>query len=370
MAEEEKVLLKKYKESRKMKMIVQGAAILVLTFFAIITFTIYRSKESVYYVNYSESSNVDYKVYLKENDYYEEEYLGKGYAYVASLIDYVDASMDYKLVVDSPDVEFQYSYKTDVELIIKDNKYNQTIFNKIDVLQEEKTYIHPFGKDLVISTNVNLDYPYYNILAASFIEAYDLENVTSSLILTTYVKVTGTCQDLINDTVKQYAISVTIPLTTKTTSIEFKSDVTEAAAEDKMLACRADTSDKEIYKWMCIIVSIIDAIAIIVLIVYTYKSRNHHINYSRKLHKIVSNYKSYIQVAKSGLNFDGCQVIEVSEFTDMLEIRDTIQKPILMEEDEDKTWVKFIIPATENMIYMYQMSVEDFEQKVEDYEEN
>lgn len=369
MSNEEKVLLKKYKENRKIKMIVQGVAILILTLFAIITFTVYRGKESVYYVNYSESSNVDYKVYLKDNDFYEEEYLGKGYAYVASLIDHIETTMDYKLIVDSPDVEFQYSYKTDIEIIIKDNKYNQTIFNKVDVLQEEKSYIHPFGKDLVISTNVNVDYPQYNVLAAMFIDTYDLENVTSSLILTTYVKVTGTCQDLINDSVKQYTISINIPLTTKTTSIEFKTDVKEAAEEDKMLACRADTSDKEIYKWMFIILSIIDIIAIVVLIIYAYISRNKHINYSRKLNKIVSNYKSYIQVSKNGLNFDDCQVIEVSEFTDMLEIRDTIQKPILMEEDADNTWARFIIPATEKLIYMYQMSVEDFEEKIEEDEE-
>ena len=70
MSNEEKVLLKKYKENRKIKMLVQGAAILILTLFAIITFTVYRGKESVYYVNYSESSNVDYKVYLKDNDFY------------------------------------------------------------------------------------------------------------------------------------------------------------------------------------------------------------------------------------------------------------------------------------------------------------
>ena len=32
-----------------------------------------------------------------------------------------------------------------------------------------------------------------------------------------------------------------------------------------------------------------------------------------------------------------------------------------MEEDADNTWARFIIPATEKLIYMYQMSVEDFE---------
>ena len=39
------------------------------------------------------------------------------------------------------------------------------------------------------------------------------------------------------------------------------------------------------------------------------------------------------------------------------------------EEDEDKTWAKFVIPAETNLVYMYQMKVEDFEKEIEKLEE-
>ena len=44
---------------------------------------------------YNEKSNLDYKVYLKENPYFDEPYLGKGNQYIATLIDYVDVTFNY-----------------------------------------------------------------------------------------------------------------------------------------------------------------------------------------------------------------------------------------------------------------------------------
>ena len=41
-------------------------------------------------INYTEKSNLDYKVYLKQNDFYDTEYLEKDMLYIASLIDKVN----------------------------------------------------------------------------------------------------------------------------------------------------------------------------------------------------------------------------------------------------------------------------------------
>ena len=37
-----------------------------------------------------EGSKVNYKVYLKENNYFNDKYLGEGETYIASLIDYIN----------------------------------------------------------------------------------------------------------------------------------------------------------------------------------------------------------------------------------------------------------------------------------------
>ena len=177
-----------------------------------------------------------------------------------------------------------------------------------------------------------------------------------------YVKVTGTCQDLVSDSTDSYVITVNIPLTTKTTSIAITSNIPETEA--KMLACLDESSNKNLFKWMAYIGLVLDIAATVVLVVFIIKTRNTHINYERIVNKLVSNYRSYIQKVKNELQFEGCAVIEVTTFIEMLEIRDTIQKPILMQEDEDKTWAKFIISAETNLVYMFEMKMEDFEKEI------
>ena len=53
--------------------------------------------DQTHYVNYAEQSTVNYGVYLKDNEFYDSNILGKDQAYVASLIDKVWADFQYEL---------------------------------------------------------------------------------------------------------------------------------------------------------------------------------------------------------------------------------------------------------------------------------
>ena len=66
--------------------------VLLAVFFALSLLFARRTltKEDIDPINYTEKETIDYKVYLKENDFYTEKYLGKDKAYIASLIDYID----------------------------------------------------------------------------------------------------------------------------------------------------------------------------------------------------------------------------------------------------------------------------------------
>ena len=56
----------------------------------------------------------------------------------------------------------------------------------------------------------------------------------------------------------------------------------------------------------------------------------------------------------------GYQLIHVNTFDEMLEIRDTIQAPILMHENVDKTCAKFIIPTDSKLLYLYEIKIEGY----------
>ena len=59
------------KENVRLSEIKNIIAMIILTIIiGIITLIIYASKEKVQYISYNENSNVDYKVYLKDNGIY------------------------------------------------------------------------------------------------------------------------------------------------------------------------------------------------------------------------------------------------------------------------------------------------------------
>ena len=93
MSEDERRKRFRYRKKRN-RIILFQVAILILTLLTtLVTGIVAYAKDNSYYVNYSEKSTVDYGVILKDNDFYEESFLGKDYAYIASLIDKVQENV-------------------------------------------------------------------------------------------------------------------------------------------------------------------------------------------------------------------------------------------------------------------------------------
>ena len=89
-------------------------------------------------INYKETSNLDYKVYLKENEFYEEEYLTKDKAYIATLIDKVKIDFNYNFDIEEF-VDLQFDYKIFAKLIISDEQDKNTYFEKLYNLSDTKS---------------------------------------------------------------------------------------------------------------------------------------------------------------------------------------------------------------------------------------
>ena len=85
---------------------------------------IYLKRSEKHYVTYDETSNIEYKVYLKENNFFEDNYLDANKQYIASLIDYIDSNFIYKLSLDEKDVEYKYSYRIEAVVDVKEKNSN------------------------------------------------------------------------------------------------------------------------------------------------------------------------------------------------------------------------------------------------------
>ena len=359
MSEEEKRKRSEYKVKRQRRILFLSVLILLATVFTAVAGVIYYRLDKTYYIEYDEKGAVDYKVYLKENEFFEEEFLGSGQAYVASLIKNVKADFSYAMLMDATNVSFDYSYKIDTVLRIKDKDSGGTFFERTyNTLPETKHSVASIG-NLNINESVDIDYVSYNDLAARFIDTYDVKRAESSLVVNMQVKVLSACEDFEENAVNVYNVSLTIPLTLETVNINMTSTV--PSEESRILACdRAE--NKDVFLIAAISGGGFDLLLILLTVVYVFLSRNKDINYAIKVKKLLSAYKSFIQRLVGEFDASGYQVLEISSFNEMLDIRDTIQSPILMSENADQTMTRFLIPTQTKLLYVFDVKVEGYDE--------
>ena len=90
-------------------------------------------------LRYYQTSNLDYKVNLKPNNYYQERQLGKNMQYISSLIDNIDVDFTYNFRTDEK-IDYKYSYYINAEVKVKDDSTSNVIFSRKETLLDEKTY--------------------------------------------------------------------------------------------------------------------------------------------------------------------------------------------------------------------------------------
>ena len=357
MSESEKKKRGLYRKNREKWIFMQSVIIVVVAVAVLISALVACQLNRKYYISYTESGSIDYDVYLKENEFFNSPYLDKNQSYVASLIDKIITNFNYEIDMDADDVNYRYSYTINARLEIIDDSSNVAIFNPEYLLVSEQNRSQNTSNRLTINEIVVLNYDDYNDLANRFLDAYDLTETTCNIVLTLNVDVLSDCNAFSGSSVDTYSSELRIPLTTKTVNIKMTSTVPDAEA--KMVACTRGAGS-EVFKTTAIVLGVVDVLLILLLFAFISLTRTADITYTARVKKIVSQYKSHIQKIKNLFETHEYQVIWVDTFDEMLEIRDTIQAPILMHENEDKTCTKFMIPTDSKLLYMYEISVEGY----------
>lgn len=339
---------KRYIRKQAFKSIILAIAIIILII-------ICANRNSTASVCYKEDSNVDYKVYLKENEFYGKNYSEKDNQYIAGLIDYITADFNYELEIFEKDIKYDYKYRIDAEVNVEEESTNRSIYNFKEELLQEKTFSHDSNSDAIINERVNIDYNKYNDLIKKFVSVYELDEAESTLTINMFINIDGTTDRFTRDENDEYIVSLEIPLTTKTVAINLNSNL--VGCEETLIACESPK-----FCWLKVLITfgvLIEIILIIRLIQYMTKSRTPEDIYKLELNRILNNYGSYIQKVNNILDLEKYQLMTVDTFNDMLEIRDTIQEPILMFEVKDKRKTYFMTPSKTNILYIFELKVND-----------
>ena len=359
MSEDEKRLRLNYRVVRNRWIKAQALCLIIALTVMLLSAVFAMIFNKTYYVGYTERSEVDYGVHLKENDFYKDSFLGKDYAYIAALIDKVEASFDYEVVMDSDaPIDFTYTYRVDSVVEIKDIATSKVLYAPVynEVAEVSKT---ASGKGVLVEATALVDYDRYNAVAKEFIDKYKLKNVKASVTLQMVVDVTGKSDSFYaEENVDSYISSISIPLNADTLEITITS---ATPPEGQKILSYTTKNISDVFKVIAIVFACVAGVMAIVLWLFAYLSRNIDVTYDIKVAKLLRNYKSFIQRIRSVIDTSEYQVVLVDTFDEMLDIRDTLQSPILMQENEDKTCSRFFIPTATRFLYLYEIKVEDYD---------
>ena len=205
---------------------------ILLIFFIILAISSYmfitksiniQSQETI---KYTEKSNIDYKVKLKDNNYFESTYLKEDMSYISTLIDRINLNFQYQLDTDKY-LEGSYEYAVKGTLEIRNTDTGDLFFTKkYNLFGPTKKIINEDNNNININQEVVIDYNYYNTIASGFKSTYGL-NTKSNLIVTLEVSKIIPYSNKLSKT-ENY--DITIPLSERSISIKLdrkKTNITD-----------------------------------------------------------------------------------------------------------------------------------------------
>ena len=272
-------------------------------------------------VNYKETSNLDYKVYLLPNSFYEEKYLGKNMLYVASLIDNIEIYFDYNFRSNF-NIDMDYTYNILADLVITNKEGTRSYYQKKYVLLEDQNLKMNDGNIQNIKEKININYSHYNSLANSFKSSFGVETDSK---LNVYMTVNKKNKDFNLD--ENNKMNITIPLSEKSVDIQMKYN--NINNSNNIL------QNKEMFinNYMYFSISVIMIITSIVFLIKILKKilllRTKHSVYDKHLDRLLKEYDRLIAETTTLMPFEDKNIVKVKAFTELLDIHDNLQLPII-----------------------------------------
>ena len=311
-------------------------------------------------INYKVNSDIDYKVYLKANNFYDTPYLEKGMVYVASLIDNLDIDYRYNFYVDKKsDIDFNYQVKA--KLVIASQLNNNIFYEKEYDITEEKTNEIIDQNSYVIAENIKIDYGYYNNLANGFRSAYA---VNTNSYLEVYLVVNEKAKESNTYNLENESkVILTVPLSMQELNITLNN---KNINEEKELVIEHKEGLNSPYS-IAIIVILVLLIVFVgyglvkkVLILFSNDSK-----YDSYVKKILNGYDRIIVTVKTLPNFDNYNIIKVADFQELVDVRDNLKTPINYFVITEHHKCEFYVFGT-NEVYLYVLKAVDLESDVKD----
>ena len=297
--------------------------ILCIVFLFISVNFIYNSMDIIKEENvtYSEKGTIDYKICLKENNFYESSCIDKDMSYIANLIKNIPLTFTYDFKT-SKSIKLDAKYEVTANLVISNTEDSTNYFSKkyfliplTDIKENDSSY-------KLINQDINIDYEYYNNIANEFRSQYGVE--TSSYLNVSF-NVYNESDEL---NMNQSTTTISIPLSQK--SINIKMQANETSNNNNQELTKYAFSLSNIVYLVLGVISVVLSIIFIIKALRLYsKSFVPKNNYDKYISKILREYDRLIVETSSLPNFNDYNIIKINKFTELLDVRDNLHQPIM-----------------------------------------
>ncbi len=302
-------------------------------------------------VGYNEIGDVDYKVYLKDNNYYDSKYLDSGMQYVASLISSVNTKFNYE-VHSEKNLDYKYTYNIVGDLVIYDiNDSSKILYTKQYNLLDSKTE-NLSSNNIVINEDLDIDYDEYNNYVNSYKRDYGI-SAGSKLIVTMNINVNGSNNKIQKKLNHKNKLQIEIPLSEQTLNINIASD--KINNKERLFTLTGPVITNKFIFVIGLLLLIISLISLIISIwkFTAYKKENIYII---TLNKFLRDYDRLIVNATDSISEKKFErVIPVSSFTELVDAAENNRTSIIFFEAiaGEKS---FFLVINDKTLYKYRLT--------------
>ena len=313
----------------------------------------------------NETGNVDYTVYLKDNDFYTNKFLQKGDGevnnYIASLIDTVNVNFSYSNTY-SDVVDYEYEYDIDAKILVTDKYDGSKVLYSKDEALVEPTSLEGRDNKFDINKSVDINYDKYNSYVSAFKETYALD-VDSSLILTMNISHRGAYKDKQIDN-KVSSLTMLIPLTKNTIDISIN---TNELANNFNIPIDESVIENQYLFITGVVICVLSFISLGLMIILNRKKND---IYRKEIDKLLKNYDRLIITSKQP-SIDESNYknkVRVMSFEELIDVNELTNEPIIYYEVEPGEKSYFII-LKQDTLYKLTISKKYLEEHKDDKKE-
>lgn len=330
-------------------MIFTGSIIILVSCFVLVFFIKLFIINEVDHLSYDEKVTPDYKVNLKDNDYYEVKTLPSGMNYIASLVDNI--SVNFKYSFEATDIiDYNTTYYIEaITRVYDDKNKSKTLFEKKEILSESRTITKEKIKNLGFTESVKVDYEHFNNLVRAFKTEYGLAK-SSDVTIALVTKTSGGNSEYKGNINLNSQATVVIPLTEQTINVSINSN--NVTNQDRLLEKIGLNNINWYNLGMFVILTSLDLYLLVKLSKNIKKYLDSFSLYDKTLKKILRDYDSIIANINNDTVITKDKVIFVESFDELIDIHDNLGSPILFNEVV-KGFKSYFTIIDNNMMYRY-----------------